>query len=115
MKELTEQQLKAIVSEALEEKLGPIRKDIENIKTALGNHVVHLTEKLNDLGQNYTSVSTDMAWIKKLYDPENIATQAADAKTNISWLKWLVRLGVTTAIGMLVDAVVLLWHIIASK
>lgn len=99
--------LKLAIREVLDEKLDPIKKDIENIKVNLTNHVSNLTDKLNTIDGNYQALKTDVSWLKKLFDPKGNVANDVRNKADINWLKWAVR-GIITAVLAQVIAVIVL-------
>lgn len=104
----TKDEIKFIVNEALDAKLAPLAKDLDNIKVNFTNHVAHLTDKLNVLDKNYTGVSNDVGWLKKFFDPESNVARDMQSKTDIAWLKWGVRLVIG---GVIAEAIAICAHI----
>lgn len=79
------EQLKLVVAAVLDEKLVPIKKDLDEVKTKLGNHFEHFAYQ-------FTDVKNDVAWLKKFFDPEKAVTNDVKQAAEIGWLKWAVRL-----------------------
>ena len=100
--------IKLIVSEILEEKLAPINKNIDDIKTQLGNHISHQAFQLGELNGVFKELSTDVDWLKKLFDPKNSAINDATQAANIRWLTWAIRLMIGAVIA---NAVAMLYHL----
>jgi len=98
-------QLKSIIAETMDEKLDPLKKDIENIKVKLGNHVEHLTDKLNVLEKNNSQISTDVDWLKKLFDPKECARTDAQQSADIAWIKWGILGVVGAGIAQIVNII----------
>ncbi len=105
-------ELKLVIGAALDEKLDPIKKDIDNIKVNLNNHVAHLTDKLNTIDKSYIGVSNDVGWLKKFFDPEQNIARDTKSSADIAWLKWGVRLVMG---GVVVEAIGIIFHIFTGK
>ena len=101
-------EIKQMIRDALDEKLDPIKKDIENIKVNLTNHVAHLTDKLNTIDKSYGCLNNDVGWLKKFFDPEANIKRDTESKSDIAWLKWGVR-GVL--MGIVAEAIAIVAHV----
>jgi len=101
-------EIKQMIRDALDEKLDPIKKDIENIKVNLTNHVAHLTDKLNTIDKSYGCLNNDVGWLKKFFDPETNIKRDTESKSDIAWLKWGVR-GVL--MGIVAEAIAIVAHV----
>ncbi len=108
MEENAKENLKLLIGSIFDEKLGPIKKDIDDIKVNLNNHVAHLTDKLNKLDQTYACLNTDVGWLKKLFDPNKMLETNAVQTTNIKWLRWGFVTIITSIIG---EAIAIIYHI----
>lgn len=101
---MNENDIKRIVNEALDLKLAPIIKDVDTIKVKLSNHIEHFAYQ-------FTEVKNDVSWLKKLFDPEKMAKNDATGQSDISWLKWGVRLVLA---GIIAEAIGIAIHILGS-
>jgi hypothetical protein len=89
------------IRKILDSKLDPVAKDIDCIKTKLNNHLEHFAYE-------FTEVRQDVNWIKKFFNPEKVAVNDVQSKTEINWLKWGVRLIIG---GVILEAIAIIFHV----
>lgn len=100
--DIDKENLKLIIGTVLDEKLDPLKKDIDAIKVKLNNHVEHFAYQ-------FTEVKSDVNWLKKFFDPEANISRDVKSSAEIGWLKWAVRFIIA---GIVMESIAIAFHIL---